>query len=137
MKVYERTENGSTSQVSVKEGLAEINNAMMAGKREVRTMSSITRTDYAIEYKDGRSVRLVQVDAPAEADADPMDWASTATGNVEHRFGPDGRALCNRRYRAYDRPISQTDRRVRRTRSEIESGPYASQYTFCPSCGAL
>jgi hypothetical protein len=63
-KVYERTENGVTSVVSQREGLAEINRAMMEGKREVRTMSSVTRTDYAIEYKDGRSVRLVLVDAP-------------------------------------------------------------------------
>ncbi|BDM70550.1 hypothetical protein HEK616_40370 [Streptomyces nigrescens] len=60
-KVYERTENGFTTVITVREGLAEINHAQMAGKRDVRTMSSITRTDFAIEYKDGRSVRLVQV----------------------------------------------------------------------------
>ncbi|MEV4972017.1 hypothetical protein [Streptomyces scopuliridis] len=65
MKIYERTENGVTTRVTVREGLDEIDHAMMAGKRDVRTMSSITRTDFAIEYKDGRSVRLVQVDAPA------------------------------------------------------------------------
>lgn len=64
-KVYERNENGVTTFVSIREGLAEINHAQMAGKRDVRTMSSITRTDFAIEYKDGRSVRLVRVDAPA------------------------------------------------------------------------
>ncbi|WP_329168378.1 hypothetical protein OG709_30145 [Streptomyces sp. NBC_01267] len=64
MKVYERTENGTTEIVGQREGLAEINHAMMAGKRDVRTMSSISRTDYAIEYRDGRSVRLVLVDAP-------------------------------------------------------------------------
>ncbi|MFF3140847.1 hypothetical protein ACFVRU_03685 [Streptomyces sp. NPDC057927] len=63
-KIYERTENGSTTRVSKSEGLAEINHAMMAGKRDVRTMSSITRTDFAIEYKDGRKVRLVLVDEP-------------------------------------------------------------------------
>lgn len=62
-KVYERTENGVTKVVSKREGLDEINHAMMAGKHAVRTMSSITRTDFAIEYKDGQSVRLVQVDA--------------------------------------------------------------------------
>lgn len=67
MKVCQRTENGTATQVSVKEGLAEINNAMLAGKREVRTMSSISSTDYAIEYTGGRKVTLVQVDAPAEA----------------------------------------------------------------------
>ncbi|MEU1074352.1 MULTISPECIES: hypothetical protein [unclassified Streptomyces] len=65
-KIYERTENGITAHVSVREGLDEINHAMMGGRREVRTMSSITRTDYAIEYKDGRSVRLVLVDAPEQ-----------------------------------------------------------------------
>jgi hypothetical protein len=136
MKIYSRTENGTATQISVKDGLAEINHAMMAGRRDVRTMSSISRTDYAIEYKDGRKVRLVQVDAP-ETVSEPEDWASTATGKVEHRFGPDGRALCSRRYRAYDRPVSETDRRVRRTRSEIESGEYGHLYTFCRTCGAL
>jgi endonuclease YncB( thermonuclease family) len=135
-KVYERTENGVTAIVSKREGLDEINHAQMAGKRDVRTMSSITRTDFAIEYKDGRKVRLVQVDAPETA-SETEDWASTATGNVEHRFGLDGRALCNRRYRAYDRPVSDTDRRVRRTRSEIENGEFGHLYTFCPACGAL
>lgn len=67
MKVYERTENGTVTTVGQKTGLAEINAAMMgAGRRAVRTMSSITRTDYAIEYTDGRSVRLVLVDAPVK-----------------------------------------------------------------------
>lgn len=136
-KVYNRTENGTTAVVSRSEGLAEINRAMMAGKREVKTMSSISRTDYAIEYKDGRKVRLVLADAPAEQPAETEDWACTASGNVEHRFGADGRALCNRRYRAYDRPVSDTDPRTRRTRSEIENGPYADLYTFCPTCAAL
>lgn len=65
MKVYQRTENGTTTYVSVQDGMAEINNAMMAGKRNVREMSSLNATDYAIQYKDGRSVRLVRTDAPA------------------------------------------------------------------------
>ncbi|MEU1254845.1 hypothetical protein ABZ445_16355 [Streptomyces chartreusis] len=64
-KVYERTENGVAAIVSRKSGMDEINHAMMAGKRDVRTMSSITRTDFAIEYKNGRSVRLVLVDETA------------------------------------------------------------------------
>lgn len=133
VKVYERTENGTVTHVSVREGLDEINHAQMGGRREVRTMSSISRTDFAIEYKDGRKVRLVRVDAPAE----PEDWASTRAGTIEHRFGSDGRALCNRRIRAYDRPVSQTDRRTRRTRREIENSEFGSLYTFCPVCGAL
>lgn len=69
-KMYERTENGTVTHISIREGLAEINHAQMDGKREVRTMSSITRTDYAIEYKDGRTVRLVRVDAPTEEPAE-------------------------------------------------------------------
>ncbi|MGW1268142.1 hypothetical protein [Streptomyces sp. NPDC002491] len=64
-KVYERTENGVAAIVSRREGMDEINRAQMGGKRAVREMASITRTDFAIEYKDGRVVRLVLVDAPA------------------------------------------------------------------------
>lgn len=134
-KVYERTENGITAHVSIREAMTEVNHAMMDGKRDVRQMSS-GRGQHSIDYKDGRSVRLVLVDAPAELASEPEDWASTATGKVEHRFGPDGRALCNRRLRAYDRPVSETDRRVRRTRSEIENGEFGHLYTFCPACEA-
>lgn len=76
MKVYERTENGVTTRVSAKDGNAEINHAMMAGKRDVREMSSITRTDFAIEYKDGRSVRLVRVEEPEQG---PEAWTGEAT----------------------------------------------------------
>jgi hypothetical protein len=132
-EVYQRTENGAETIVSQRAGLDEINNAMMSGRSDVREMSQISRTDFAIEYKDNRNVRLVLIDAPEE----PMDWACTSTGRVEHRFGKDGRALCNRRYRAYDRPVSREDQRTRRTRSEIENGPYADLYTFCPACSAL
>lgn len=64
-KVYNRTENGVTTTVSQRDGLDEINAAMMDSGPEVVTMSSITRTDYAIEYRGGRKVRLVLVDAPA------------------------------------------------------------------------
>ncbi|WP_406324014.1 hypothetical protein [Streptomyces niveus] len=71
MKVYERTENGVAGQVSIREGLDEVNHAMMDGKRDVKEMSSITRTDFAIEYKDGRKVTLVQVDAPAQDTPEP------------------------------------------------------------------
>lgn len=59
MKVYQRTENGVTTTVSQKTGMDEINHAQMGGRPAVKEMSSITRTDYAITYKDGRDVRLV------------------------------------------------------------------------------
>lgn len=67
-KVYTRTltMQGTTSvdTVTRREGLDEINDAMMRGRRFVRTMSQISRTDFAIDYKDGRKVRLVLTDAP-------------------------------------------------------------------------
>lgn len=132
-RIYQRTENGAMEIVSVKEAMIEVNHAMMDGKRYVREMSS-GRGHHSIDYTDGRTVVLVEME---EAAPETEDWASTRTGNVEHRFDADGRALCNRRLRAYDRYVSQTDRRVRRTRSEIESGPYANQYTFCSRCSAL
>ncbi|MFB7341259.1 hypothetical protein ACFCZ6_14475 [Streptomyces hydrogenans] len=65
-KHYQRTENGTVTTVTQADGLAEINHAKMGGRRAVKTMSSITRTDYAITYKDGRDVRLVLVAAPVE-----------------------------------------------------------------------
>jgi hypothetical protein len=135
-KVYQRDENGTTTVIPASEALAEANHAMMSGQREVKMMSAGSGR-YDITYKDGRHVVLVLVDTPAEQPAvEPEDWASTRTGNVEHRFGPDGRALCSRRLRAYDRPVSETDRRVRRTRSEIESSEFGHLYTFCPNCAA-
>lgn len=75
-KVYKRDENGTVTHISIREGLAEINYAMMAGKRDVREMSSITSTDYAIEYKGGRKVTLTRVDAPVEQG--PKVWTGEA-----------------------------------------------------------
>lgn len=190
-KIYERTESGVTTHVSIREGLDEINTAMMGPRRNIKEMSA-AQGDAWITYADGRKVTLVQVEAPETegytqgqpvvvqrpgqtprtgtvahihtapgyvavlddrnrsvssypvrfvsavvTEEEPEDWASTATGTVEHRFSSDGRALCNRRYRAYDRPVSLTDSRVRRTRSEIENGEYSHLYTFCPTCSAL
>lgn len=72
MKAYIRIEDGITETVSYEAGKAEINHAQMTGRRQVRTMSSISRTDYAIEYKDGRSVTIKLTDLveqPAEQPA--------------------------------------------------------------------
>jgi hypothetical protein len=63
-KVYERTENGTTAYVSVREGVDEAERAM-ADRRGVRSMSS-ARGRHTIEYRDGRKVRLVLVNAPEE-----------------------------------------------------------------------
>lgn len=68
-KVYQRTENGSTALVSAREALDEVNHAMMAGKRDVRRMSS-SHGNHSIEYKDGREVRMTLVDAPAPGETD-------------------------------------------------------------------
>lgn len=72
-KIYERTENGTTTRVSVREALAEVNHAMMDGKRDVRSMSSGWGR-HNIEYKDGRRVLLVLADEPApEPEAAPTE----------------------------------------------------------------
>ncbi|MGW2950723.1 hypothetical protein [Streptomyces eurythermus] len=89
VKVYERTENGVTNIVERREGLAEINRAMMEGKRDVRTMWSISRTDYAIEYKDGRSVRLFLVDAPEPAEEEPAAPVERTALIQRRADGPD------------------------------------------------
>lgn len=134
MKVYDRTENGTTVQVSVKEGLAELNHAMMGGRREVRTMSQINRTDYAVEYKDGRSVRLVQVDAPEPAEAATEEhWTVASHRILLHRFtepSADGRAVCNKSFR----PWRYGNGYVFKTRAEYASSKYVDLYTFCPRC---
>ncbi|WP_030695099.1 hypothetical protein [Streptomyces albidoflavus] len=61
MYEFIRTENGTTTRVSGADGLAEVNDAMMGpGQRKVRTMSS-AGAHHSIEYKDGRTVKLVRV----------------------------------------------------------------------------
>jgi hypothetical protein len=71
-KVYERIENGVTTHVSVREAMAEVNDAMLgrlSRERSVRKMSS-GRTQHYIEYRDGREVRMTLVDAPATVETD-------------------------------------------------------------------
>jgi hypothetical protein len=70
-KVYERTENGVTTHVSIREAMAEVNDAMIGRvvrERRVRRMSS-GRTQHHIEYADDRVVRLTLVDEPAKVEA--------------------------------------------------------------------
>lgn len=141
MKVYERTENGTAAHVSRKDGLDEINHAQMDGRREVRTMSSISRTDYAIEYKDGRKVRLVLVDAPEQAPEDqPKEtaldaWSVASPGTLLHLFtaaDKTGRARCNKSYR----PWRYGNGYSFRTKAEHRASEYAHLYKFCPRCEA-
>jgi hypothetical protein len=69
---YIRTVNGVTSAVDYERGRDEINAAMMGptARRAVRSMSSISRTDYQIVYRDGRTVTLRIADGPLPAEAD-------------------------------------------------------------------
>jgi hypothetical protein len=113
---------GTVTTVDRAAGLAEINAAMIGeAKRAVRTMSSISRTDYAIEYKDGRSVRLVLVDAPEApaAEDEPTGNVVSMRGGKVHSStpgAPKGHAfpLCrtggstNRgtRYRTVNAPLT-------------------------------
>jgi hypothetical protein len=71
MKVYERTENGTTTIVSVEAARAEGDHAMMAGRRNVRSMSS-GYGHHVIEYKDGRKVtlKMIEVAEPATTETD-------------------------------------------------------------------
>jgi hypothetical protein len=96
-KVFERTENGTTTEVDVKAGWAEINHAMMAGKKDVRTMSS-GGTQHSIEYKDGRKVRLVLSEVEDQAPAQSVNVVSVRGGKVHTKsaWDADGsvHALC-------------------------------------------
>lgn len=78
MRIYQRTENGTVTYVSVQEAMAEVNHCMMEGKRSVREMSS-GRTAHWITYCDGRSVRLNLVDLPESA---PGRRIVTARGKI-------------------------------------------------------
>ncbi|MFE2486001.1 hypothetical protein ACFXGR_22425 [Streptomyces mirabilis] len=64
MKLYERTENGTTAIVSLEDGVAEAERAS-TDRRNVPSMSSRGGRHH-LEYRDGRIVDLVLVDAPAE-----------------------------------------------------------------------
>lgn len=85
-KVYERVTNGhadnGTSEIlSQKDGLAEINSCMMGDLgRQVLRMSSISRTDYHIVYRNGDVVTLKLVDAPQPPRVDQEDREVTAKG---------------------------------------------------------
>lgn len=98
-KRYQRTEDGVTTIVSVRQALAEVNTAMMEGKRDVRTMSS-AQGRHDITYKDGRRVVLIEVDddypyvqvtdAPGYSDfvgvlllAPATDWVQSAIVGFE------------------------------------------------------
>jgi hypothetical protein len=137
-KVFKRSENGSTTYVSIREGMVEINHAMMAGKKDVREMFEGS-TGARITYKDGRRVTFLKVDAPEEQPAEtsehPDAWTVAGAGTLLHRFtqaDKDGRALCNKSFR----PRRYGNGYAFKTKAEQQSSEYAHLYTFCPRCDA-
>ncbi|MFF6794275.1 hypothetical protein ACFY9C_34995 [Streptomyces filamentosus] len=133
-------EVSTVTTVSRQAGMAEINAAQMGEtKKTVRTMSSISRTGYAIDYKDGRRVRLVLVDTPAEdtedTAGDHAPWTSASHRTLLHKFTEatqNGRAVCNKSYR----PWQYGNGYDFRTKAEHQASPYAHLFTFCPRCDA-
>lgn len=134
-KIYSRVTDGVEDFITVKEALAIVNDAMMgrvSRERWVRTMSS-QHGRHAIKYRDGRSVLLNEVDAPAEVGEAPWTVASHRT--LLHKFTEateHGRAVCNRSFR----PWRYGNGYSFRTRTEHEASQYAYMYTFCPRCTA-
>lgn len=129
MKLYERTENGTTTRIPLAEGLAVINYAQMTGKRFVRSMSYASG-HAQIEYKNGIKVTLRQVEI--EDPQEPAEWSGTrSNGAYLHRFNPETlHGRCNKSFR----PVRHADGYSLRSRSQIEASEYAHLYTFCPKC---
>lgn len=68
-KIYLRTEDGVLTEVSVKDALAEVNEAMLGRVDRARTTRTISSSygHHHIVYRDGRNVLLVLTDAPKPA----------------------------------------------------------------------
>ncbi len=155
MKVYERRvnahrETGTVEIISVKAGLDEINHAMMGGRKNVARMSSISRTDYHIVYRNGDVVELrqieqiEQVEQPEQAKpagTGPDNWTVSSHKAVAghkalvHNFtqaDADGRAICNKGFR----PRRYGNGYNFRAKTEQQSREYAHLYTICPRCEA-
>lgn len=144
-KVYLKEVVGEVVTVSQREGLDEINHAMMGGSKYVRKMSQITRTDFMIQYKDGRTVILILVDAPEpepqaapEPETDEVEeldnWTLVSHRRLLHnmtsRDGKTARALCNKSFRAWCFGNGYHFK----TRAEREADQYADLYQYCPRC---
>lgn len=125
--IFNRTENGTTTTVSIHEGLAELTHAMTEGAREVRSLMS-GRDRHSIEYKDGRTVTLILADAPSPT-AEAEEWATANSSFTMHRFRNE-RALCRKsiRPRHHTRSTGEYS-----TRSYVQE---SSAYKLCPRCDA-
>lgn len=78
---FTRTESGTTVNMDSLSALAEINHAMMDGKRDVRTMNA-GNGRYTIEYKDGRVVRFVRVVGAVPAPEATVNVVGVSGGKV-------------------------------------------------------
>lgn len=142
-KVYRRVTNGLVvDYITVREALDIANDAMMAGRSQVRRMAS-GQGRHAILFKNGVAVDLVEIDAadmPADTPAEEPEehWSTVSHATILHRTllhlftAPDksGRAVCNKSYR----PWLYGNGYSFKTRSEHEESKYADMYTFCPRC---
>lgn len=142
MKAYRRTENGVVTQVSLTAGLVEIDRAILNFQDEVDGMSQICFASYAINYLDGRKVRLEQINVEAPAVVEPVaeeprEWHGTHSNTVYlHRFTDDNRARCNRRFRANETPAEDSGVYgvYKMTFTEAKNGTLGHLYTFCTRC---
>lgn len=135
-KIYQRTENGAMEIVSVKDAMTEVNHAMMDGKRYVREMSS-GKGHHSIEYTDGRTVVLIEMEEAAPVDEQPeITWSTASRSHtLLHRFTgendpKDRRALCNKRLRAWRYGNGYSFQ----TRTERDASEYGYLYTYCTRC---
>lgn len=146
MKAFERTTTQGTSTIPAREALAEINHAMMEGKRDVREMEhggNHTR----IAYKDGSTVTFNRIDVaddhfdtkPEPVEGEVADWGGTFSNWEmmhrmflgETRYGIKLRARCSKGILG---DLGVKGNRPLRTKSQILNGKYADHYTFCPRC---
>lgn len=97
MTHFIRTEDGTATNVTKADGLAEVNRCMMDGKREVAEMTAVSGY-YMIWYKDGRKVTLSRQDGdmpkPAEEPtAEPIEDQGVRVvsfnGGKVHTLMPD------------------------------------------------
>lgn len=88
-----------TRLIDIKEALEEINYAMMEGADEVAEMSA-SGSSAKICYEDGRVVILRPATSEEIEERAGKEWCHAASNiTLWHRFGPDLKALCNRRIR--------------------------------------
>ncbi len=133
---YTRIEDDDTTQVSIRDGLTEVNNAMLSG-RCVALVTAYTQGHFRLDYFDGRRVQLVRTEVLPTKDDEPVWSPSVRYGSLLHRYTDvedlsDRQALCDSRLMParYD----GCDSFSFLTRTERDAGPYSGMFTYCPTC---